>query len=164
MKIKSTLGYVGASLTVIAAALTPFVLMGAFTKGVAHLGLHVDEVYGGGPKVRSVTMSGYTIDIHRTVKPHMLQNARPFVQLAWTPVSALPPRVSDAVDIDGDGQPDVRVTFDAPKDAKAPLRVDVEAMNKDFLPLHDVGKKDFSQLIVRVDDSIIVRVPKSTER
>jgi hypothetical protein len=163
MKIKPTLGYAGAALTIALAIATPFVLMGAFAKGIGRLPLHVDDMYGGGARVRTVSMSGYSINIHQAFKPHMLQRARPFVQLAWTPVSALPPRVNDAVDIDGDGKPDVKLTFDAPKDPKAPLRVEVEALNKDFQPMHDVGKKSFSELIVRVDDSIIVRIPKAAK-
>ena len=159
MKIRSTVGYICASLTVIVALLTPFKLVDVFAHGLSHMGLHVDEMYSGGPVARSVAMSGYAIDIHRTVKPHMLQNAQPFVQLAWSPVSAMPPRISDVVDIDGDGKPDVRVSFNAPKDAKAPLRVNVEALNPSYEAMHDLGKIGFSKLIVRVDDKIIVRVP-----
>jgi len=163
MKIRSTLGYIGASLTVIVALLTPFKLVGVFANGLSHMGLHVDEMYSGGPVARSVAMSGYTIDIHRTVKPHMLQHAQPFVQLAWGPVSDLPPSISDVVDIDGDGKPDVRVSFIAPKDAKASLRVNVDALNQNYETMHDVGKIGFSKLIVRVDDKIIVRVPIKTK-
>jgi hypothetical protein len=159
MKVKSTFGYLAASATVLMAVLVPFVLMNAFSRGIGRMGLHVDYVYSGGPKARTIQMSGYTIDVHQTVKPHLLQRAKPFVQLVWTPVSALPTRVSDRVDINGDGSPDVQVTFDALRDAKAPLHVNVEPLNSGYLALHDVGKKDFSQLIVRVDDSIIVRVP-----
>ena len=72
---------------------------------------------------------------------------------------ASPERVSDAVDIDGNGQPDVRVQFDVPKDAKAPLRVNVEALNPHYENMRDVGKQKFSCLIVRVDDAILVRIP-----
>jgi hypothetical protein len=73
--------------------------------------------------------------------------------------SALPQRVSGVVDVDGDGQPDLRVSFDVPKDAKAPLRVDVEPLNPSYQAIRIEGKKGFSRLIVRVDNSILVRVP-----
>src|SRR5712691_12262105 len=106
------LGYTAAGLTVFAAALVPFLLYGVFTKGFSSLGLHVDEMYTGGPKVRTVLANGYTIDIHRQVSPHMFQREKPFVQLDWKPASALPPHVSDLVEIDGDGKPDIRVSFD----------------------------------------------------
>jgi hypothetical protein len=159
MAIRAKLGYTAAGLTVLVAVLTPFLLMGLFTKGFAHLGLHVDEMYSGGPKVRTVKTAAYAIDIHRPVSPHMLQSEKPFVQLDWKPVSALPGHVSDAVDVDGDGQPDIRVSFDVPKDAKTPLHVDVEALNPHYEAMRNVGKERFSKLIVRVDDAILVRVP-----
>ena len=123
MKLRSTLGYTAAGATVLAAVLVPFLLMGMFSKGVVALGLHVDEMYSGGPTARVIEEGAYAITIHRTVYPHMLQNEKPFVQMDWGPVSALPAEVSDVVDIDGDGRPDVRVSFAVPSDAKAALRV-----------------------------------------
>jgi hypothetical protein len=159
VSLRAKLGYAVAALTVFAALLVPFFLMGLFTKGFASLGLHVDEAYSGGPKVRTVQTAGYSIDIHRPVYPHMLQTEKPFVQLDWKPVSALPEHVSDSVDVDGDGQPDIRVSFDVPKDPRTPLRVNVEALNPRYQSMENVGKVKFSRLIVRVDDAILVRVP-----
>ncbi|HXZ41905.1 MAG TPA: hypothetical protein VEG68_14270 [Terriglobales bacterium] len=158
-KLAAKLGYTGAGLTIFAAVLAPFLLYGVFTKGFSSLGLHVDEVYSGGPRVRTVQAAGYTIDIHRQVSPHLFQSEKPFVQLDWKPVSSLPPHVSDLVDIEGDGKPDVHVSFDVPKDPKAPLRVNVEPLNPRYEAMQDVGKEKFSALIVRVDDAILVRIP-----
>jgi hypothetical protein len=67
--------------------------------------------------------------------------------------------VSDIVDVDGDGQPDLRVTFDVPKDINTPLRVNVEALNPRYQSMQNVGKEKFSRLIVRLDNAILVRVP-----
>ena len=159
MKPRAKLGYTAAGMTVLAALLVPFLLFGVFTKGFAALGLHVDEVYSGGPKVRTVQTGAYSIDIHRPVFAHLLQTEKPFVQLDWKPVSALPSHVSDLVDVDGDGQPDIRVSFDVPKDPKTPLRVSVEPLNPRYEAMRNVGKEKFSRLIVRVDDAILVRVP-----
>jgi hypothetical protein len=159
MKMRAKLAYTAAGMTVFAALLVPFLLFGLFTKGFAALGLHVDEMYSGGPKVRTVQTSAYSIDIHRPVFPHMLQRENPFVQLDWRPVSALPPHVSDVVDVDGDGLPDICVSFDVPKDVKTSLRVNVEALNPRYEAMRNVGKEKFSRLIVRVDDAIVVRVP-----
>jgi len=116
-------------------------------------------MYSGGPKVRAIPMGAYSIDVHRPVYPHMLQSEKPFVQLDWQPVSALPQHVSDAVDVDGDGQPDIRVSFDVPKDPKAPLRVDVDSLNPRYETMRNAGKEKYSRLIVRVDKAILVRVP-----
>jgi hypothetical protein len=153
------LGYTAAGFTLFAAVLVPFFLYGVFTKGFSSLGLRVDEMYSGGPKVRTIGRAGYSIDIHRPVYPHMFQTEKAFVQLDWRPASALPERISDVVDIDGDGQPDVRVEFEVPKDVKAPLHVNVYALNPNYESMRNVDKQKFSRLIVRVDDAILVRVP-----
>ena len=163
MKLRAKLAYTAAGLTVLAALLVPFLLMGLFTRTFAAMGLHVDEMYSGGPAVRTVQSGAYSIAIHRPVYPHMLQNERPFVQLDWKPVSALPGRVSDVVDIDGDGHPDVRVSFETPKDPNTPLRVNVEPLSLRYEAMRNVGKEQYSRLIVRVDDAILVRVPLANQ-
>lgn len=159
MEARAKLGITAAVLTMVAALLVPFVLYGSIAKGVAALGLHVDEVYSGGPIVRTIQQDAYTIDIHRVVTPHMLQNEAPFVQLDWMPVSAMPAEVSDIVDVDGDGLPDLRVTFAVPRDPKTVLHADVESMNPRYASMKNAEKGKYSRLIVRVDDSILVRVP-----
>ena len=159
MELRARLGYTAAALTMVVALLVPFLLYGSIAKGVAVLGLHVDEVYSGGPKVRTIQQGAYTIDVHRVVTPHMLQSETPFVQLDWTPVSALPAYVSDVVDVDGDGRPDLRVNFAVPQDPKAMLHADVKSMNPRYESMKNAEKERFSRLIVRVDDSILVRVP-----
>ena len=164
MKLRPILGYTAASLTVLVALLTPFLLMGTISNGFAALPLHVDEMYSGGPKLRTIPMGAYSIDVHRLVHPHMLQNEKPFVELDWTPVSALPQHVSDVVDIDGDGKPDIRVKFDVPTNPKAPLRVDVDSLNPRYEAMQQAGKEQYSRLIVRVDDAILVRVPLAKPR
>lgn len=159
MKLRAILGYTAAGATMLVALITPFILYGFFADRVAALPLHIDEVYSGGPKVRTIPMGAYSIDIHRPVYPHFLQSEKPFVQLDWTPVSDLPSHISDVVDVDGDGQPDIRVSFDVPRDPKAPLRVDVESLNPRYQAMQNAGKERFSRLIVRVDNAILVRVP-----
>ena len=159
MKLRSTLGYTAAGATVLAAILVPFLLMGMFSKGVVALGLHVDEMYSGGPVQRVIQEGTYSITIHRNVYPHMLQDEKPFVQMDWGPVNALSGKVNEDVDIDGDGQPDVRVCFAVPGDAKAPLHVDVESLSGRYESMQNAGKEKNSRLIARVDNSILVRVP-----
>jgi hypothetical protein len=156
--LKEKLGYTAAALTILVAMLVPFVLYGTFTRFFANLGLQVDEVYSGGPKVRSIQRANYVIDIHRPVSPHMLQRQTPFVQLDWQPASALPAHVSDLVDIDGDGHPSLRVSFDVPADRKARLHAEVESLSPRYRSV-SLGHERFSALILRIDDAIVVRVP-----
>jgi hypothetical protein len=163
MKLRAKVGYTAAALTMVAALLVPFVLYGSIAKGVAALGLHVDEIYSGGPTVRTIQQGAYAIDVHREVTPHMLQSETPFVQLDWKPVSALPAQVSDIVDVDGDGRPDLRVNFAAPQDPKTILHADVESMNPRYESIKNAEKAKYSELIVRVDDAILVRVPLATK-
>ena len=155
----SKLGYTAAVLTVMVAILVPFFLTGYFSRVFANMGFHVDEMYSGGPKVRTIVVGEYSIDIHRQVDPHMLQRDKSFVQLDWKPVSKLPPTVSDLVDIDGDGRPDVRVNFAVPTDEKTPLSATVQSLNPAYESANRLAKEKLSSLIVRVDDAIVVRVP-----
>lgn len=160
--LKSKLGYAAAALTVVVALLVPFVLTGTFSRVFAGLGLHVDEMYSGGPVVRTIQANGYTVAVHRAVSPHYLQREAPFVQLDWSPAAALPAQVREDVDVDGDGRPDVRVSFDVPRDPKALLHGNVEALNARYQSRQNLARQKFSSLIVRVDDAILVRVPLAT--
>jgi hypothetical protein len=163
MKLRALLGYTGATVTLLLAILTPFWLEGFFSRGVAALPLHIDEVIAGGPVIRAIPMGAYTIKVHRAVSTHMFQREKPYVQLDWTPADALPAHISDTVDIDGDGRPDVHVTFDVPRDPKGALHVNVDPQNPRYAALENVGKPHFSSLIVRVDDAILVRIPLATQ-
>ena len=51
------------------------------------------------------------------------------------------------------------MSFEVPKDPKTPLRVDVDSLNPRYQGMRNVGKQKFSELIVRVDETILVRVP-----
>jgi hypothetical protein len=159
MSIRSKLGYTAAALTIVCAVLIPFLLIDVFSRGVAATGVHVDDVYGGGKIVRTIEKGAYKIQVYETIHPHALQRDQPFLQIAWTPVSALPPRVSDEVDIDGDGYPDLRATFAVPRDEKTALSVDVEPLHPGIEAMHGVTRKgSFDQLIARVNNQILVRV------
>jgi hypothetical protein len=160
-RIVAVLAYVGAALTLVIAICVPFYLFGAFKNIVAHAGLHVDASYSGGTVARTIECNGYQIAVYRPVRPRALQRNEPFVQIVFKPAAALPARVSEEIDLDGDGQPDVRVSFAVPADPHAPLRGDVTALNGKYQSLANVGGDSFSRLVVRVDNEVIVRVPLS---
>ena len=157
----AALAYAGAALTLVVAICVPFFLFGIFTKAVAHAGLHVDATYSGGTVARTIQRNGYQIAVYQPVWPRALQRIEPFVQIVFNPADALPSRISEAIDLDGDGQPDVKVSFVVPADPHAPLHGDVTALNSKYQSLANVGGDSFSRLVVRVDNQVIVRVPMS---
>ena len=159
-RLKSVLGYTGAILTVVAMLVMPFVLFPVFQQGVAATGVQVDAVYTGGATARIIAKDGYRIVVNRPVHSRALL-ARPaaFVQLAWTPAGALPARVADEVDLDGDGRADLTACFEVPADTTAALFVDATPTGGMVQPLHRVSRDSFSALIARVGDRIVVRVP-----
>jgi hypothetical protein len=158
-RILSILAYTGAALMLVVAASVPFVLMGVFSKAVADAGLHIDAAYSGGTVARIIDRGGYKIVVYQPVEPRLLERIEPFVQVVFEPVDALPARVSEEIDLDGDGQPDVRVSFSLPADPNAPLRGDVTALNGKYISLTNVTGESFSRMVVRAGKQIVVRVP-----
>jgi hypothetical protein len=157
-------GYVGAALTLAIAALVPFVLMGGITQAVAHAGLRVDEVYTGGTVARSFTRNGYLVSVYEPVQPRLLQRGGPFVQVVFSPASGLPSNVDELIDLDGDGQPDVRVRFAVPGDARASLHGAVQALNSRYRSVEPIGADSFTQLLARTGDRIVLRIPLAPRR
>ncbi len=154
------LAYTAAALTVVAAILTPFVLMPAFTRGVAALGLRTDPVYSGGDLAFSIPRAGYRLDVNHPVVPAApLSGAAAFVQIAWQPATALPARVTDEVDIDGDGRPDLLATFEVPRDVNAPLTADITSRSPRIASIRGLARQSFASAIVRIGDRIVLRVP-----
>lgn len=159
-RLTTTLGYAAAALTILGAILIPFLFLNAFTRGVAATGVRINPVYSGGDPLRTIDRGGYRIVVHRPVpRSAPLERADSFVQLDWTPVSALPARISDEVDFDGDGRPDLRADFNVDRNPEAQLRVDVTPLNPRVRRLAGVGKQSITCLIARVGDSIVLRVP-----
>ena len=161
VRVTSIFGYTAAALTIAVTALTPFVLMGSFTRGVAAIGIHPDPVYTGGEPARTVVKDRYRIIVNQPVRPGgWLNRTPPFVQLTWTPVRTMPIAVSDAIDLDGDGAPDLRVSFSLPGAAdQANLRARVQSLNPAVASRVIDGKESFAALIAPIGDGIVVRVP-----
>ena len=159
-RLKAILGYTGAVLTVVAMLVMPFVLFPLFQQGVAATGVEVDPVYTGGATARVIAKDGYRILVNRPVRSRaLLGRPAAFVQLAWQPAGALPARVADEVDVDGDGRADLTARFEVPADTTAALFVDVTPAGGMVRPLRHVSRESFSALIARVGDRIVVRVP-----
>ncbi len=162
-RIRPVLGYTGAALTLLAALLTPFLLYGWFQNVIGGAGLRIHPIYSGGEVSHVLKRGGYSILVNRPVLRHTpLERFDSFVQIAWTPASGLPERVADEVDLDGDGNPDVLVQFDVPKDPSLDLVADVTPRGGHVRPLHAKGAASLFALIARVKDTIVVRVPVKT--
>jgi len=163
-KLIAVLAYVGAAVTLVIAVCVPFVLMGAFSKAVAHAGLHVDPSYTGGMVARTVEHTGYQTVVYQVVQPRALQAMDPFVQIMFKPVAALPKQVSEELDLDGDGQPDVRVSFTVPADPRARPTGEVTALNGKYRSFRMPGDYSFSQMMVQSGGAVVVRVPVNEGR
>jgi hypothetical protein len=162
-RILTILAYTGAGLTLLVAVCVPFVLFQTFSDVVAHAGLHIDAAYSGGTIARTVEHDGYRILVYQPVQPRLFERIEPFVQIVFEPADALPSHVSDEIDLDGDGHPDVLVSFTMPADPNAPLRGDVTALNRTYVSLNNVGGESFSRMVVRTGNKIVVRVPMNKE-
>lgn len=158
-RLVAVLAYVGAAVTLAIAVCVPFVLMGAFSKAVARAGLHVDPSYTGGTVARTVEHAGYQTVVYEVVRPRALQALDPFVQIAFRPVSGLPKYVSEEIDLDGDGQPDVRVSFTVPGDPRVRPAGEVTALNGKYRSFRMPGEYSFSEMMVQSGGAVVVRVP-----
>jgi len=155
----SILAYTGAGFTLLIAVCVPFVLIMGFSNVVAHAGLHIDATYSGGTIARTIQRSGYRIEVYQQVRPRMFERTEPFVQIVFEPADALPARVNDEIDLDGDGRADVRVSFTKPADANAKMHGDVTALNGGYVSLSNASGESFSRMVVRTGNKIVVRVP-----
>ncbi len=158
-RLTTVLGYGGAVLTLAVLVGVP-ALDPAFTKAVAATGVRIDPVYSGGELARSIPRGGYRIDVNRPVAPSgLIGGPGSFVQLAWRPVAALPARIADEVDVDGDGEPELRAEFAIPADPEATLYVDVTPLDPRVRAMTNVSRHGLGALIARVGDAVVLRVP-----
>ena len=158
-RILSFLAYTGAGLTLAVAVCVPFLLMGTFSRAVAHAGLHIDAAYSGGTVARTIDRGAYRILVYQPVHPRRLQRLDPFVEIAFTPASGLPSQVNEAIDLEGHGQPDVCIRFALPPDPHANPAGSVVALDSRYQSFTMPGAYSFSRLLVRTGNTIVVRVP-----
>jgi hypothetical protein len=158
--MKSFLGHLAAVLTIAAAALTPLLLIGLFTRGVAATGVRVDPVYAGPPARFTLERPGYRITVHEPFHKRWATNRAPsYIQVVWSPIAALPPEVNETLDLNGDGSPDAAVRFAVPRDPNAPLHFDVQALSGLTAAVRNGSREHFAQIIARLDNRILVRIP-----
>jgi hypothetical protein len=154
-KLPAVLGHAAAVLAVVLAAIAPFVLFGGFTRAIGSLGLRIHPGYSGGEVARAISRPGYRVLIFQPVgRTTPLQRIQPFVQVQWTPASSLPPALSEDLDLDGDGKPDMRVAL-----RPAELTLDAVPLDPRYRPARLKGVGSFSALVARVGDAVVARLP-----
>ena len=112
--LKSVLGYIVAALSIL------IMLVGVATFGMGQggpfaeaIGLKHSANWSGGEVVRTVDHGAYETQVHRMVFDALFWERREgFIQVAWAPLDALPARIDEEIDADGDGQADFRVEVD----------------------------------------------------
>jgi len=119
-KLKPVLGYIVAALSILIMVASVFgyiLLQEPSLSGplIAASGLTTSPWYSGGEVVRTVDHGAYQTQIHRPVFDALIgERKEGFVQVAWSPLGALPARIDEEIDADGDGQADFRVEVDTP--------------------------------------------------
>lgn len=116
-KLKSILGYIAASLS-IPIILATFMAMPFWSELlVSATGVTISPWFTGGEVARTVDHDTYRTDIHRPIFDALIgERKEGFVQVDWTPLQAIPARIDEEIDVDGDGQADFRVEWDTGSD------------------------------------------------
>jgi hypothetical protein len=113
-KITSFIGY---TLAIMATPLVLATFIGMpFWAGklVSTTGLKVSPWYSGGNVVRIVDHGAYQTLIHQTVFDGLIcERSKGFVQVDWTPLTALPETIEEDIDYNDDGQADFHIQLDA---------------------------------------------------
>ncbi|NLI45672.1 MAG: hypothetical protein GX414_01050 [Acidobacteria bacterium] len=72
-------------------------------------GLKINPWYDGGEVMQAIHRPGYQTQVHKPVFDALIgEQDEGFVQIAWVPAEgqSLPERLTDAIDVTGDGRPD----------------------------------------------------------
>ena len=113
-KLKAFFGY---AMAVLAFPLIVVMIMAGVTGlgdvFVEATGLQTAAKFTGGEVVRTVGHGAYEPRVHRMVFDALFwERSEGFIQVAWAPLDALPARIDEEIDADGDGQADFRVEVD----------------------------------------------------
>jgi hypothetical protein len=145
-RVKAIYGYILAILGV------PLVLFGLLGPSggldellISATGLTLSPWIDGGQVVRTIDHGAYQTQVHRMVFDALVgERKKGFVQVDWLPPDALPARIDEEIDANGDRQPDFRVDM-----VTATKEVTLTPYTPWVLELEG---------IYRLEDSLIVRV------
>jgi hypothetical protein len=112
-KLKTFLGYAVAALGVPIILVTLMGMQFWTETFVSVTGVTISPWFTGDKVAHTVDHDGYHTDIHQPVFDALIGERRKgFVQIDWGPLHALPARVDEEIDVDGDGQADLRIEVD----------------------------------------------------
>lgn len=111
-KLGQAAGYAWAA-AAFAAALAALASYERLGRGLAATGLKISPVFSGGEIVRTLDRKGYSVFLHRPVFDSLLHEKKDgFVQVDWGPADALPARITERLDLYGDGRTDSVLELD----------------------------------------------------
>jgi hypothetical protein len=148
-------------LTILFALALPLRGFPIFLSAVANLNLKIAPWFSGGEIAREIDRGDYQIKVYHPVYPALVREGQKgFIQLEWRPRSALPPRVQEAIDLNGDGTVDCEISFsNAPGEAGPPL-LTVKPKTPWVSPVQDSPTASLEGVLVeRVKDAMFVRIP-----
>ena len=108
-RFRAILGYTWAVAALFIVLATFFGMNGWANLFVDVTGLKINPWYDGGEVMQAVHRPGCQTQVHKPVFDALIgEQAEGFVQVTWVPAEGqtLPERLSDAIDVSGDGQPD----------------------------------------------------------
>ena len=114
-KLKAFFGYTVAVLTF---PIIVVMVFGAFGGPLGELfievtGLETSANWTGGEVVQTIDHGTYQTQVHRMVFDALIgERKEGFIQVGWVPPDALPARIDEEVDADGDGEADFRIEVD----------------------------------------------------
>ncbi len=157
----SFLAYGAAVLTILFALALPIKGFPVFLSALGHSNLKIAPWYSGGEVASTLDRGTYQVKVYHPVYPALVgEGEKGFVQLVWQPRSALPPRVQEAIDLNGDGKPDCEISFfNPPEEAGTPI-LTVNPKMSWVSPVHNSPTTSFEGVLVeRVKDAMYVRIP-----
>ena len=154
-------GYGAAALTVLFAVLLPIKVLPLFLSAVTALDLKIAPWISGGETAFSIDRGSYQIKVYRPVFPALIgEGSEGFVQLVWQPRSALPARVQEEIDLNGDGTVDGVISFSNPPGDQEPPVLSVDPRSPWILPVQNVKTESLGGVLIeKVRDAIFVRIP-----
>jgi len=114
-KLQAVLAYTIAALMapLVIAVLVLIQAPGMSEAVVAATGLTLSAEIDGGEVARTVDHGAYRTEVHRMVFDALIgERKKGFIQVDWAPLDALPARIDEEIDADGDGQADFRLEVD----------------------------------------------------